>query len=357
MMRNDSKMCALGMRELGRPEILEVPRAPPPGEGEVRVAMEMIALSVAEMRACRGDRFRHFRQTIDPASPFVFGFAGVGRIETSADRTIEVGQQVVLSGLDACGRCEYCRQGLENHCVQLKLSGIDADAPGFGRELVTIAARRVFPLPDDFPLPRACVVSEVATAIHALQQARLGFGEAFGVVGAGRHGRQIIRVAKRWGAHPIIAVDPALRALELAQAAGANVVVLPEDRPDHSLDVVVHANSEETSLGLCCDLAGPRGRVVLLGTPRNIDVDLPRFRQRVVERELELIATDSKNPPEYRTAIELMASGGEDWEVRDPDIVSMAAAPAILERSKSTWPLERDVYIRVASPVRAGGAA
>jgi hypothetical protein len=72
----------------------------------------------------------------------------------------------------------------------------------------------------------------------------------------------------------------------------------------------------------------------------------------VVERELELIATDSKNPPEYRAAIALMSSGNEDWEVRDPNVVSMKEAPAILERSRHTWPFERDVYIRVGSPAR-----
>jgi L-idonate 5-dehydrogenase len=202
-------MLALGMREVGKPEILEVADAPPPRDGEVRVAMEMVALSVAEMRACRGDRFRHFRQTIDPASPFVFGFAGVGRIESSGDPSIAAAQRVVLSGLDACGSCTYCRLGLDNHCVALKLSGIDVDSPGFARGLVHAAGAPRVPLPEDFGLPRACVVSEVATAIHALQQARLVRGEAFGVVGAGRHGRQIIRVAKRWGAHPIVAIDPA----------------------------------------------------------------------------------------------------------------------------------------------------
>jgi len=348
-------MLALGMREVGRPEIIEVPGAPPPRAGEVRVAMEMIALSVAEMRACRGDRFRHFRQTIDPASPFVFGFAGVGRIESSSDPAIAAGQRVVLSGLDACGRCAYCRLGLENHCVALKLSGIDADSPGFGRDLVTLPARRVFPLPDDFGLPRACVVSEVATAIHALQQARLGAGEAFGVVGAGRHGRQIIRVAKRWGAQPVVAVDPAPAALERARSAGADIALLPDDATDRRLDVVVHANSEEVSLGLCCDLAARHGRVVLLGTPRNIDVELPRFAERVVARELELIATDSKNPPEYRAAIELMSTGDEDWEIRDPHVVPMQEAPAWLERSKNTWPFERDVFVRVGPPDLHGG--
>ena len=347
-------MWALGMRAVGEPELLEVDDASAPQPGEVRVAMEMVALGIAEMRACRGDRFRHFKQTVDPASPFVFGFAGVGRVVESADPALRDGQRVVLSGLDACGRCTYCRAGQENHCPDLKLSGIDVHSAGFARDFVTLPARRVFPLPEEFGSARACVVSEVATAIHALKQGRLARGESIAVVGAGRHGRQIISVARRLGASLIVAVDPQPAARDLAIAVGAHIAVDPGAPIAQQVDVVVHANSEEVSLDLCCDLVRQQGRVVLLGTPRELDVSLPRFTERVVRGELELIATDSKNPDEYRAAIEMMASGTEDWEVRNPLYITLQETPAILRRAKTQWPLERDMFIAM-KPVVAGG--
>ena len=347
-------MWALGMRAVGEPELLEVDDASAPQPGEVRVAMEMVALGIAEMRACRGDRFRHFKQTVDPASPFVFGFAGVGRVVESADPALRDGQRVVLSGLDACGRCTYCRAGQENHCPDLKLSGIDVHSAGFARDFVTLPARRVFPLPEEFGSARACVVSEVATAIHALKQGRLARGESIAVVGAGRHGRQIISVARRLGASLIVAVDPQPAARDLAIAVGAHIAVDPGAPIAQQVDVVVHANSEEVSLDLCCDLVRQQGRVVLLGTPRELDVSLPRFTERVVRGELELIATDSKNPDEYRAAIEMMASGTEDWEVRNPLYITLQETPAILRRAKTQWPLERDMFIAM-KPVVVGG--
>ena len=350
-------MWALGMRAVGEPELLEVNDAPAPQPGEVRVAMEMVAFGIAEMRACRGDRFRHFKQTVDPASPFVFGFAGVGRVAESADPGIRAGQRVVLSGLDACGDCAYCRVGQENHCPDLKLSGIDVHSAGFARDFVTLPARRVFPLPEEFGSARACVVSEVATAIHALKQGRLARGESIAVVGAGRHGRQIISVARRLGASLIVAVDPQPAARDLAIAVGAHIAVDPGAPIAQQVDVVVHANSEEVSLDLCCDLVRKQGRVVLLGTPRELDVALPKFGERVVKGELELIATDSKNPDEYRAAIELMSSGNEDWEVRNPLYLTLQETPIILRRAKTQWPLERDMFIAMKTVIVGGAGA
>jgi threonine dehydrogenase-like Zn-dependent dehydrogenase len=343
-------MRALGMRQVGEPILLDLPEPTPPKPDEVLVEIEMVALSIAEARATRGDRFRHFDQRIDPLRPFIFGFAGVGRIAEPGSSGLAQGQRVVLSGLATCGSCAFCSQGHENHCRNLRLSGIDVDAPGFARERLTVPARRVFPLQEGFALEKACVVSEVATAIHALRRGRLQSGEAMGVVGAGRHGRQLIRVAKRWGA-VAVAIDLDQAARERARAAGADDALAPGERPSHQLDMVVHANSDEGSLGLCCDLAVPQGRIVLLGTPTGLDVPLPRAFDRVVRTERELIATDSKNPAEYREAIALMAHGQEDWDIRQPHRVPMADGPAALRRAAERWPLPEDLFIAVGQSV------
>jgi threonine dehydrogenase-like Zn-dependent dehydrogenase len=144
-----------------------------------------------------------------------------------------------------------------------------------------------------------------------------------------------------------VAVDPDEEALARSRAAGADIAVKPRDAQLGRLDVVVHANSDESSLALSCDLADKLGRVVLLGTPAGQDVALPDFLDRIVIPEREIIGTDSKNPHEYREAIKLMSSGDEDWDIRKPRRVSMAEAPAILRRAAESWPLEADMFIEM----------
>lgn len=344
-------MRVVGMRRLGEPELLEVPDPGDPGPGEVRVAVEMVALSMAEVRAVRGDRFRHFGQVVDPDDPFVFGFAGVGRVESSADSSLAPGTRVVLSGLETCGVCAFCADDRENHCENLKLSGIDVGCPGFARERVVLPARRAFALPESFPAEIACVVSEVATAIHALRRGRLQSGDSIGIVGTGRHGRQFIRVAKRWGAH-VVAIDPSEASLVLARDAGADETMSPDDRSDRDLDVVVHANSDESSLGLCCDIAAPGGRVILLGTPAGLDVSLSRAGERVAGMERELIGTDAKTAAGYVSAIELMSTGSEDWDIRRPKRLKITEAASALTAAAANWPPANDLFISIGAAAK-----
>lgn len=341
-------MLALAMRTIGAPEVLSLPDPGAPQADEVRVAVELIALSIAEVRALRGDRFRHFGQTLDPNVPFVFGFAGAGRVVASGAASVAVGTRVVLSGLASCGQCEYCVQDLENHCTNLRFSGIDVGCPGFGSQFVTLPARRTFVVPDSIALERTCVVSEVATAVHLLRRGRLQAGESVGIVGAGRHGRQIVRVAKRLGAR-VVAVDPHPIARQLALAAGADAAFTPEEAAHGVHDLVVHANSVEASLVTCCDIARTGGRVVLLGTPAGVDVAIADFTRRVVEAELELIGTDSKNPEEFVMAIEMMSRGNEDWEIRHPRRVSLAEAPLAFADAARRWPIDHELFVEISS--------
>ena len=344
---------ALGMRYVGAPELIAIADPGPPKADEVRVGMELVALSIAEVRAARGDRFRHFGQKLDPRSPFVFGFAGVGRVVASGSQALDVGARVVLSGLASCGSCTFCRRRLENHCLNLKFSGIDVDSRGFACEFVTLPARRVFPVPDSLALEKCCVVSEVATAIHLLQRGRLVAGETVGVVGAGRHGRQIVRVAKRLGAR-VVAVDPDANARELALLAGADGGLAPDAIEGHSFPLVVYANSVESSVHTCLDIAEFGARIVLLGTPAGLDVKIEEFMRRVVHSECELIGTDSKNPEEFTLAIEMMATGDEDWDIRRPRRLGLAdAGPALIDAARN-WPIADDLFVELTAATTAG---
>ena len=86
----------------------------------------------------------------------------------------------------------------------LRLAGIHAELPGFCRERVTIPAERAFPVPDELSDEQACLGGEVATAVHLLRVGDVGDGTALGVVGAGRHGRHVIRLAGLLGASRVV---------------------------------------------------------------------------------------------------------------------------------------------------------
>jgi threonine dehydrogenase-like Zn-dependent dehydrogenase len=342
-------MKTLAMRSLGRPEVLEIDPPGNPGPGEVLVRMNMIALGVAEMRAVRGDRFRHFGQHIEPDDPFVFGFSGVGQVQDASDSSFKEGDRLLISPLVGCGECEHCRAGHINLCSRLLMAGLDVGCPGFGQELMLIPGERAYPVPQDLSDELVCIAGEVATVVHAWAQGRLAEGEAAGVVGSGRHGRHAIRVAKALGAREIVAIDPSEDARALGLEAGADRAFDPASLPDDAeLDVVLHAVSDETMLGPSLDLCGIGGRVVALGTPVALDVEIPDLFRRLVVAERELIGTLSKPPVDFANAMRLMSTLGGDWGVRSPRTIPLAQGPAALIQASELWPLPEDVFIEVA---------
>ncbi|MBX3598840.1 MAG: alcohol dehydrogenase catalytic domain-containing protein [Rhizobiaceae bacterium] len=342
--RAEADMLAVGMREVNQPELIELPEPPMPSTDELLIDMEMVALSIAEVRAVRGDRFRHFGQKIDPSDPFIFGFAGVGRIRKSGSPSFAEGGRVILSGLVSCGKCSHCKRGLENHCEQMRLAGIDVGCPGYGRGQVLVPARLAHRIPDTFSPEKACVVSEVATGVHALRRGRLKAGESLGVIGSGRHGRQVIRLARRMGCR-VVAIDPQESSRELALLAGAHEAIGPASASGLDLDCAIHANSDESSLALACNVTGPQGRVILLGTPAGKDVELPDPYALVSLPERELIGTDSKTAEGFRVAIEIMSTGEENWEVWNPRRVPIQEAPQALKTAAQSWPPSHDLFI------------
>lgn len=82
-----------------------------------------------------------------------------------------VGRAGVLHSHTACGRCVYCREGMDNLCTQMRVFG--AATPGIGgwSEEVVVPVEQVMPLPDSADLPSACTYEVTyGTALHSLRR-------------------------------------------------------------------------------------------------------------------------------------------------------------------------------------------
>ena len=76
--------------------------------------------------------------------------------------------------------------------------------------------------------------------------------------------------------------------------------------------------------------------------------------RRVVHSECELIGTDSKNPEEFTLAIEMMATGDEDWDIRRPRRLGLAdAGPALIDAARN-WPIADDLFVELTAATTAG---
>jgi NADPH:quinone reductase-like Zn-dependent oxidoreductase len=125
------------------------------------------------------------------------------------ERTLSVGQRVVLHPGIACGRCEFCLRGSDTLCTSMRLLGEHRD--GTFAEFVSLPARNVFPLPEGLGFGEAA-----ALGVNHLT--------AWGML----HGKARV---KPWETVLIFGVGGgvSLAALQLAKLAGARTLVTSRD--------------------------------------------------------------------------------------------------------------------------------
>lgn len=210
-------MRAIRLHAIGRPLAEEVVPRPEPGPGEVLVRVRAAGI-------CHSDA--HYRAGVAaPDPPRTLGHEVAGVIERCGAGVtgFQPGERVCLNYLVTCGTCEYCRAGREQFCPTAQMIGKHRDG-GFA-EFICVPARGVLRLPDAVSFEHGAVLMcSSATALHALNRARVAAGDTVAVFGAGGLGASAIQLARLRGARAVFAVDIHPKKLALAARLGATPV-------------------------------------------------------------------------------------------------------------------------------------
>ena len=171
--------------------------------------------------------------------PTILGHEFSGKVvETGKETTLlELGDMVTVEEMHWCGRCNPCRNGYPNHCVNLEELGftipgafanyiavdekfcwkIDAVAERFGDET------RAYEV--------GALTEPTCVSYHAMFERAGGFrpGHYVSVFGAGSIGLAAIGLAKAVGAGMIAAFEISPQRLELAKQVGADYAYDPRE--------------------------------------------------------------------------------------------------------------------------------
>src|SRR5574341_545642 len=215
-------MKAAVFREAGRPLALEEVPTPSPGPGEALVA-------VAGCGMCHTD-LHYLDHGVKPFKPppLILGHEIAGTVAGLGDGVTEraAGDRVLIPSVYGCGRCEFCRRGRENLCVEMIMLGNNID--GGYAEYVVVPAKELIPVPAELPLEQACVIADaLSTPYHAVKRrGKVRVGDTVAVVGCGGVGLNLVQCAVVSGAR-VIAVDLNDQRLAVARALGAAETINP----------------------------------------------------------------------------------------------------------------------------------
>ena len=191
--------------------------------------------------------------------------------------------RVVVYNVMNCGKCFYCRNGMENTCPYRK-GQIGFTHNGGFEEFVQVPVSSLVALPKEVSFEEGAVLScSGMTAVHSSRVAGTTAGDTVLVNGIGGVGLMCIQVAKIFGAHVIAVADSAEKA-ELAKRVGADETLVVTDygkldeevrklTGNRGVDVYYELVGTKGTLKAGIECLGIGGRLLIIGYQKEQNLD------------------------------------------------------------------------------------
>jgi len=225
------------------------------------------------------------------------------------------GQLVAVSPSRPCAACQYCLDGLPNHCLNMRFYGSAMPFPhiqGAFREVLIADASQCVDATGLTP-GEAAMAEPLAVTLHATTRAGQMLGKRVLVTGCGPIGILSILAARRAGAAEIVVTDLSDFTLGIARSCGADLALNTRSAPDALapytankgyFDVLYECSGAAPALAAAIPCLRPRGTILQLGLGG--DMTLPMMA--ITAKELDLRGS-FRFHPEFATGVKLMQSG------------------------------------------------
>jgi 2-desacetyl-2-hydroxyethyl bacteriochlorophyllide A dehydrogenase len=267
--------------EPGKIEIREVP-TPVPGEGDVLIKIVLAGVCGTDYALYSGE--------IRGRLPLIPGHEAVGEITAlgTGVKDLTVGQRVTIQPNFPCGKCEPCREGRGNVCLQKVRLGLDVH--GVFAQYVAVPHLFVWPLPEGLPYETAVFAEPLAVALHGVKRNPPRPGDRVLVYGTGIIGLLSIQLSLLRGGR-VSAYDISEPRLAIARKLGATQTlssVAELEKGFGSFHVVYETSGTTEALAQAVKLCAPAGRIVMTGLPAT---DFPVPAVQIVRKELSIFGS------------------------------------------------------------------
>jgi L-idonate 5-dehydrogenase len=239
----------------------------------------------------------------------------VARIGTGVTR-VKVGDRIAVSPSHACGHCDYCREGREHLCRNMRFLGSASLYPhvqGMFCEYFVMGERQCYPVTGNVSLGEIAFAEPLAVGLHGVNRAGDLLGKNVLVTGGGTIGCLTVIAARLAGATSVTVSDVLDRPLATARAVGAARTIRGDKEADAlaspQFDVAFEASGSFAALKSCVAATKRGGTIVQIGTlPHE---PLPFVVNEIMSKELDLKGA-FRWGIEFDWAVEYIASGRVD---------------------------------------------
>ena len=266
-----------------------------PGDDEIQISVERGGICGSDLHYVQHGGFG----TVKLREPMILGHEISGRIMQAGKNVqgFEAQQLVAVSPSRPCSSCEYCLDGMPNHCLHMRFFGSAMPYPhiqGAFREILTVHKNQCADA-TGLSSAEAAMAEPLAVTIHAASQAGNLVGKRVLITGCGPIGLLCLLVALRTGAKEVVTTDISDYPLKIAKQLGADNTVNVNATSDQSpldqyyagkgyFDTLFECTGVASALAQAIPALKPRGVIVQLGLGG--DMNLPV--QQLTAKELQL---------------------------------------------------------------------
>lgn len=300
-------MKAAIFKEPNQPLVIE--EIPTPEIGEDELLIKVVACGV-----CHTDL--HYLDHGVPTfkkPPIILGHEASGIVEETTSHKFKKGDRVLIPAVLTCGKCEFCKLGKENLCLNMLMPGNSID--GAYAQFIKVPAKDIVHMPDEIPLEGGCIIADaITTPYHAVvNRAQITKGDRVLVIGCGGVGINVVQMCNVVGAE-VIACDIDDNKLKVAQELGAKYTINPDKismrdflkQNGGPVDVAFEVIGKAETIELGYKSLGMAGMLCVIGyTNQNININ----PAKIMFYEQEIIGSIGCPPSDYPRAINLVKYG------------------------------------------------
>jgi len=307
-------MLAAVLEDIKKMKLKEVPK-PKSDYGDAVIKVKACGICQTDFKAYTGER-RNF------TPPIIVGHEISGIVDEVGKgvKDFKEGDEVVVSPAIYCGRCDYCKSGLEHYCINgatIGGDGFEDVRDGGFAEYVVAPEANLYKKPKSVSFSAAALAEPLAGSYKGMiEYSNLRLGEDVVIIGAGSMGLLLTQVALAAGAGTLILIDIEDYKLEYAKRCGAtHVINSKKENPKEKVyqilpkgpDVIFEAAGVLDAASLAFDLCRRGSRINMFGvtTPGTIPVS-PGY---IHFTEIAMSASFSVTPKVMLKSIRLMEKG------------------------------------------------
>lgn len=255
--------------------------------------------------------------TIKVKEPMILGHEVSGYIEEIGPEVegLAVGDLIALSPSRPCNKCQYCLEGKQNHCENMRFYGSAMPFPhiqGAFREMIVADASQCVKA-DGLTSGEAAMAEPLSVCLHATRRAGDMLGKKVLITGSGPIGTLSVLAARAAGAAEIVVTDLEDQALSFATKVGANKTINMITQASELdvykegkgyFDVLFECSGAAPALAAGISVMRPRGIVMQLGLGGDMSIPM----QALTAKELDLRGS-FRFHEEFAMSVKLMQQG------------------------------------------------